>query len=63
MPKVLAWDARSDNPVESEYIIMEEASGIQLGKVWDSMEIDVKGEIVGQLASMSKKFLSVSFTG
>ena len=33
-PKVLAWNAPSQNQVRAEYIIMEEAKGSQLHKVW-----------------------------
>jgi hypothetical protein len=34
VPQVLAWSATDQNPVQAEYIIMEEASGSQLHKVW-----------------------------
>ena len=33
VPKVLAWSATDQNPVEMEYIIMEEATGSQLHDV------------------------------
>ena len=38
IPRVLAWCSNaSSTSVESEYIIMEKAQGIELGRVWDKM--------------------------
>ena len=34
VPQVLAWSATDQNPVQAEYIIMEEANGSQLHEVW-----------------------------
>ncbi|TVY81629.1 Altered inheritance of mitochondria protein, partial [Lachnellula suecica] len=62
VPKVFAWSAAANNPVEAEYIIMEEAPGTQLGDVWDSKTISDKTAIVKGLAEIEKKLLSVSFT-
>ncbi|KAH8811076.1 kinase-like domain-containing protein [Xylogone sp. PMI_703] len=61
-PKVYAWSASTDNHVEAEYIIMEEASGVQLKEVWHKMDIDDKTSIVENLVEIEKKLLSVSFT-
>jgi hypothetical protein len=38
VPKVLAWNADSSNPVGAEYIITEKAAGCQLVKRWGEME-------------------------
>ncbi|KAF2235720.1 hypothetical protein EV356DRAFT_522818 [Viridothelium virens] len=62
VPKVLSWSAGAENPVESEYILMEEATGNQLGEVWDEMELYDKLKIVDDIVSIEKKFLSHSFT-
>ncbi|KAH6690267.1 kinase-like domain-containing protein [Leptodontidium sp. MPI-SDFR-AT-0119] len=62
VPKVFAWSAAANNPVDAEYIIMEEAPGIQLEDVWDSKTISDKTEIVKGLVEIEKKLLSVSFT-
>lgn len=62
VPKVLAWNAKEDSPVGAEYIVMEEASGILLDACWDRTEPDSQAEILSQLASMSAKFQSVSFS-
>ncbi|KAF2756096.1 hypothetical protein EJ05DRAFT_502559 [Pseudovirgaria hyperparasitica] len=62
VPKVLSWSGDAENPVESEYILMEEATGRQLGEVWDEMELDDKLKIVDDIIAIEKKFLSLSFT-
>ncbi|KAF2248331.1 hypothetical protein BU26DRAFT_485916 [Trematosphaeria pertusa] len=61
VPKVLAWSATSQNPVESEYIIMEEAKGLQLHTVWPELELRAKRDIIHQIVDIEKKMLSVSF--
>lgn len=62
MPRVLGWCGDAGNPVESEYILMEEADGEQLGEVWGEMGISDKLKIVDEIVAIEKKFLSVSFT-
>jgi hypothetical protein len=61
VPKVLAWSATSQNPVESEYIIMEEANGSQLHTIWPELELRAKRGIIHQIVDIEKKMLSVSF--
>ncbi len=61
IPKVLAWSATNQNPVESEYIIMEEANGHQLHGVWSHMELETKRDIIAQIVDLETKMLSVSF--
>lgn len=46
----------------SEYIIMEEATGTQLGKSWDEMSPDSKLKIMREVVSIEAKMLSVSFS-
>ncbi|KAF2838746.1 hypothetical protein M501DRAFT_1011512 [Patellaria atrata CBS 101060] len=60
-PKVLAWSTTKRNPVESEYIIMEEAKGSQLHKLWQKLELRAKRDIVREIVEVEKKVLSVSF--
>ncbi|KAG4433485.1 hypothetical protein IFR05_011023 [Cadophora sp. M221] len=62
VPKVHAWSAVSDNPVEAEYILMEEACGTSLGDVWEGMGIHSKAKIVNEIVSIEQKLLSVSFS-
>ncbi|KAI1427543.1 kinase-like domain-containing protein [Xylaria sp. FL1777] len=62
VPKVLAWSIDADNPVHSEYIIMEEATGTQLSQVWDTLPLETKLEIVKDLVNIENNLLSISFT-
>lgn len=61
MPKVVSWSGEIGNPVESEYILMEEATGYQLGEIWDEMELGYKLKIVDEIAAIEKKLSSLSF--
>jgi hypothetical protein len=60
VPKILAYCATADNPVGSEYIIMEEAQGIQLSKVWDTMDLKDQLGIVTELVAIDEKLLFAS---
>jgi hypothetical protein len=51
-----------DNPVEAEYIVMEEAPGISLAETWQDMAIDSKDKVIEDLVAIEKKLLAVSFT-
>lgn len=62
VPKVLTWSADGDNPVQSEYILMEEGAGTQLGELWDAIELESKLKIVEDVVAIETKFLSLSFT-
>jgi hypothetical protein len=52
----------ASNPVEAEYIIMEEAPGTQLSETWDNMKIFDKTTIAKGLVEIEKKLLSVSLS-
>jgi hypothetical protein len=62
VPKVLSWSGEAENPVGSEYILMEEAAGTQLSKIWLEMELRDKFKIVDDIVAIEKKLLSASFT-
>ena len=59
-PQVFAWSADASNPVGSEYIIMEEAPGTQLDKIWSDLSLEQKVEIVDDLVSLEKKMIALS---
>ncbi|KAH8429192.1 uncharacterized protein LDX57_006861 [Aspergillus melleus] len=49
-PEVYAWCANCDNPVRSEYIIMQEAPGVKLEDVWHEFPLEKKvGIMYGNL--------------
>ncbi|KAE8355998.1 kinase-like domain-containing protein [Aspergillus coremiiformis] len=60
-PRVFAWSADANNPVQSEYIIMEEAPGEKLEDVWDDLAIEQRILIMKDLVSLEKKMISMSF--
>jgi hypothetical protein len=51
----------TDNPVQAEYIVMEEASGTSLLESWQNMEISSKNKVINDLVAIEKKLLSVAF--
>ncbi|KAL1613217.1 hypothetical protein SLS60_001449 [Paraconiothyrium brasiliense] len=62
VPKVLAWNSKAqDNPVGAEYIIMEKAQGIELEKIWPSMNIKNRLALVENIAGFQKAWTSISF--
>lgn len=60
VPEVLSWSAVADNPVESEYILMQEASGTQLSRIWADMGLGERFDIVKEIVALEQKLLSVS---
>ena len=62
VPKVLAWSATNQNPVDAEYIIMEEAKGTQLHEVWERFELRNKLDVIQDIVDIERKLLSVSFS-
>jgi hypothetical protein len=61
VPQILAWSASDQNPVQAEYIIMEEARGSQLHEVWQDLPLRKKTDIIREVVEIEKKLLSVSF--
>lgn len=62
VPKIHAWSAVADNPVQAEYIVMEEAPGRSLAEVWGDIGLRSKDKVIGDLVVIEKKMLSVSFS-
>ena len=62
VPKVLAWSSKAqDNPVGVECIIMEKAPGIELERVWPSMNIKDRLAVVKVTATYQSAWASISF--
>jgi hypothetical protein len=61
VPRVLAWSATDQNPVQAEYIIMEEASGFQLHEVWEDLPLRKKSDIIREFVDIERRLLSISF--
>ncbi|EAW07758.1 aminoglycoside phosphotransferase family protein [Aspergillus clavatus NRRL 1] len=56
-PQVYAWNADVNNPVDSEYILMEEAPGTKLEDIWDDLSLEEKIEVMKDLVQLEKKML------
>ncbi|KAF2127104.1 hypothetical protein P153DRAFT_424425 [Dothidotthia symphoricarpi CBS 119687] len=62
VPRVLAWSSKAqENTIGAEYIIMEKVSGIELERVWPSMDIKDRLKVVKSIALMQKAWTSISF--
>ncbi|KAF2259616.1 APH-domain-containing protein [Lojkania enalia] len=62
VPRVLAWSSKAqENPVGAEYIIMEKVPGIELERVWPSMNIKDRLALIKTIAGFQKAWTSVSF--
>ncbi|KAL4812320.1 kinase-like domain-containing protein [Aspergillus spinulosporus] len=62
VPKVLAWSSKAkDNSVGAEYIIIEKVAGVQLSKVWPTMNIKERFELVKTISGYQKKWMSKTF--
>ncbi|OOF91401.1 hypothetical protein ASPCADRAFT_177422 [Aspergillus carbonarius ITEM 5010] len=59
VPRVLAWSSKKDQPVGIEYIIMERAPGQELNKLWSTMNISDRVDIVSQLVGIQAKIATV----
>lgn len=62
IPHVLKWSSTSQSPVESEYIVLEEAVGTQLATLWDDLSLDVKPSVTRQLVTIEQRMASLSFS-
>lgn len=62
VPNVLAWSSTSGNKVGAEYILMEDMRGVQLSKLWDQLEVDVKFKILRNIARYQEKWLDTTFS-
>ena len=61
VPRVLAWNYSSSNPVEAEYIVMEKAAGIQLFSKWDDLDGDGRLSLIKQLTEIEHELAAIPF--
>ncbi|KAL0954812.1 hypothetical protein HGRIS_003757 [Hohenbuehelia grisea] len=63
-PRVLAWCSHADDtPVNSEYIIMERVDGVELGRVWDTLEPATKDGVIREWVAIEKSLTRPIFSG
>ncbi|KAL5388578.1 hypothetical protein PMIN02_007701 [Paraphaeosphaeria minitans] len=62
IPRVLVWSSKAhENPVGAEYIIMEKVQGVELEKVWPSMDIKSRFALVKNITGFQKAWTSFPF--
>ncbi|KAJ3743723.1 hypothetical protein DFH05DRAFT_1497352 [Lentinula detonsa] len=49
-PHVYAWNTADDNPVGSEYMILEKVAGTPASDVWDTLSFEKKEVVVSEVA-------------
>ncbi|KDQ13556.1 hypothetical protein BOTBODRAFT_146160 [Botryobasidium botryosum FD-172 SS1] len=58
VPRVLGSSSDSNTPVEAEYIIMEKAEGVELGRVWDGLSSHQKDNVVSEWVKMERRLMA-----
>ncbi|KZT22671.1 hypothetical protein NEOLEDRAFT_1097383 [Neolentinus lepideus HHB14362 ss-1] len=61
-PKVLAWNASYDNPVQTPYIILEYAPGIPLSTRWPAIQGKTAGAALLSIAELECALLRQTFS-
>lgn len=62
-PHIYAWNSKAkSHPVGAEFIIMEKIKGVPLSQVWDTMKLTQKLQLLVDLTSIQKQWLSVTFS-
>ncbi|KAI5290343.1 hypothetical protein KEM54_001795, partial [Ascosphaera aggregata] len=60
-PRVLSYCADTNNPMGSEYIIMEKVKGVVLSSVWGKLSLESKKKIVLKLLRYHKAWADITF--
>ncbi|KAM5464249.1 hypothetical protein MauCBS54593_007068 [Microsporum audouinii] len=61
-PKILSWSSGIDNPVGAEYVIMEKIPGVQLETLWNQLDVEVKVNLVKEIAGYQRDWTLTSFS-
>ncbi|OJJ71932.1 hypothetical protein ASPBRDRAFT_55184 [Aspergillus brasiliensis CBS 101740] len=62
-PRVYTWNSHAQShPVGAEFIIMEKATGVPLSRVWETLKLPLKLQVLLAMIRLQKKWLSVSFS-
>ncbi|KAL4946504.1 hypothetical protein BDV06DRAFT_208629 [Aspergillus oleicola] len=62
VPKIFSWNSSTDNPVAAEYILMENARGVSLSKIWDNLDVDLQFNVLKKIAMYQRVWSDVSFS-
>jgi hypothetical protein len=62
VPKAFSWNSSSDNPVAAEYVLMENARGVSLSKIWDDLDVELQFKVLKKIAMYQRAWSDVSFS-
>ncbi|KAJ5096606.1 hypothetical protein N7456_007327 [Penicillium angulare] len=63
VPRVHAWNSDANaHPVGAEFIIMDKANGVPLSRVWETMKLSQKAQVLVAMIRLHTKWLNVSFS-
>ncbi|UDD65009.1 hypothetical protein AFCA_012204 [Aspergillus flavus] len=62
VPNVLSWSSTVDNSVGAEYILMENVQGVQLSKLWDQLDVEMKMKVLRKIASYQENWVRTCFS-
>ncbi|KAH4122821.1 hypothetical protein HBI81_104630 [Parastagonospora nodorum] len=61
IPKVFDWSSSTDNPVRSEYIIMEKVQGKELEHTWYTMTAKERMAVVEKIVDIERMLFAIRF--
>ncbi len=61
IPKVFDWSSSTDNPVRSEYIIMEKVQGKELEHTWYTMTVKERMAVVEKIVNIERLLFAIRF--
>ena len=62
VPEVFSWSSTADNAVGAEYILMENVQGVQLSKLWDQLDVEVKMKVLRKITSYQENWVRTCFS-
>ena len=62
VPKILRYSCDSNNPVQSEFIVMEYIKGVNLTARWNKLSVPEKTGVVESLANLISRLFRVTFS-
>jgi hypothetical protein len=62
VPKILGYSCSSNNPVQSEYILMERIKGVNLTVRWNKLSVSEKEGVVEEIANFVNRLFNVRFS-
>ena len=63
VPRVHSWNSRAtSHPVGAEFIIMDKVDGVPLSKIWPTMALPQKLQVLLALTRLQKQWLGISLS-